>query len=165
MEIERKYQVMRMPDLANAQVREIEQGYLCKNPVVRIRKSNEQYYLTYKGKLRSQAGQEATHVCEEVEVPLTRKAYLHLCGKTDDNLITKTRYVLQLSDGHKAELDVFHGKLQGLVFVEVEFADLEDADRFEPPAWFGENVSGDKRYTNSFLSLQEDLSVFSTLSE
>lgn len=165
MEIERKYQVTRVPDLANAKIHEIEQGYLCKDPVVRIRKSNEQYYLTYKGKLFNQAEKEATHVCEEVEVPLTKEAYVHLCGKTDDNLITKTRYVLQLSDGHIAELDVFHGKLQGLVFVEVEFADLEDADRFKPPAWFGKNVSDDRRYTNSFLSLQDDLSVFSTLIE
>lgn len=59
-----------------------------------------------------------------------------------------------------AELDRFHGKLEGLCFVEVEFANEQDADSFIPPAWFGENVSKDKRYTNSFLSQCDSLDVF-----
>ena len=57
----------------------------------------------------------------------------HLRQKVDGGLISKTRYIIPLADGHIAELDVFHGPLEGLRFVEVEFQDEEDADLFVPP--------------------------------
>ena len=80
--------------------------------------------------------------------------------KVDDNLIKKTRYIIPLEDGHMGELDVFGGVLDGLYFIEVEFESEEDAGNFVPPVWFGENVSDDKRYANSYLSKCNDLSVF-----
>lgn len=161
MEIERKYRINEFPDVSKAEKKEIEQGYLCTAPVVRIRKSNDRYILTYKSHIGLEEGTPGdTRVCQEIEMPLTQEGYLHLREKTDGNFISKTRYVLPLKDGHKAELDVFHGKLEGLTFVEVEFSDEQDADDFVPPEWFGDNVSADYRYTNSFLSKQEDLAVF-----
>lgn len=54
----------------------------------------------------------------------------------------------------------FMESLRAYAFVEVEFANEQDADSFIPPAWFGENVSKDKRYTNSFLSQCDSLDVF-----
>ena len=51
-----------------------------------------------------------------------------------------------------AEVDVFHGRHEGLMLVEVEFANTEAADAFVPPAWFGEDVSTDPCYRNSFLA-------------
>ena len=53
MEIERKFLVKRenLPEnLEQYPSKAIEQGYLCTEPVVRIRKSNDNYYLTYKSK-------------------------------------------------------------------------------------------------------------------
>ena len=51
MEIERKFTVKKLPEnLENYEKKELEQAYLCTNPVVRIRRSNEEYYLTYKSK-------------------------------------------------------------------------------------------------------------------
>ena len=159
MEIEKKFQIKRLPEhLEQYPKKEIEQGYLCIHPVVRIRKSNEEYILTYKA--RAQAAVKDMHINREVEVSLTKEGYLHLREKIDHNLIEKTRYLIRLEDGHMAELDRFHGKLEGLCFVEVEFASEQDADSFTPPAWFGENVSKDKRYTNSFLSQCDSLDVF-----
>lgn len=161
MEIERKYCIKEFPDISGAEKKEIEQGYLCTDPVVRIRKSNDRYILTCKSHIGlGETSSGDTNICQEIEMPLTREGYLHLRQKADDNYITKTRYILPLEDGHKAELDVFHGKLEGLIFVEVEFSDEEDAQGFVPPKWFGDNVSADHRYTNSFLSKQEDLTVF-----
>ena len=50
MEIERKYLVKTLPEhLEQYQSKKIAQGYLCTEPVVRIRRSNDDYYLTYKG--------------------------------------------------------------------------------------------------------------------
>ena len=154
MEIERKYEINNLPgDLSKYQDRKIEQGYLCHNPTIRIRKSNEDYILTYKSKFGIEKQSESSAIINnEVELPLTRKAYQELKSKTDGNLIYKTRYLVPLADGLTAELDVFDGKLRGLVFVEVEFPDEKSADEFIPPAWFGKELSSDKRYSNYHLS-------------
>ncbi len=51
MEIERKFLITELPEnLEQYPFHLIEQGYLCTAPVVRIRKQDEEYYLTYKSK-------------------------------------------------------------------------------------------------------------------
>lgn len=160
MEIEQKYLIRTLPDVSTYEKLEIEQGYLCTNPVVRIRKSNDQYILTYKSKIGVEPSETIAQVNQEVEMPLQEQGYLHLREKVDDALICKTRYKIPLPDGHIGELDVFHGLLEGLVFIEVEFADEAEAATFCPPDWFGDNVSMDQRYSNSFLSKCRDLSIF-----
>ena len=50
---------------------------------------------------------------------------------------------------------MFKGKLEGLVMAEVEFESTEDAKSFEPPRWFGEDVTGDDRFSNRKLSRLE----------
>lgn len=150
MEIERKFKINKLPDnLEQYEKKEIIQGYLCTQPVVRIRKSNENYILTYKNK--SNFNQEHAVINEEVELPLTKDAFEHLLSKVDFGVIKKTRYLIPLSQEHIAEFDVFHGKLSGLMFVEVEFPSEKDAIDFIKPDWFGEDVSKDKRYRNSYL--------------
>lgn len=165
MEIEQKYLIRTMPELSAYDKREIEQGYLCTDPVVRIRKSNNRYILTYKSKIGLEPSEVEAQVNQEVEMPLQEQGYLHLRDKVDDCLIRKTRYIIPLPDGHTGELDVFHGLLEGLVFIEVEFADEADAASFCPPDWFGDNVSMDRRYSNSYLSRCRDLSAFTEQTE
>lgn len=156
MEIEKKYQIKEMPCLDGAMTKEMEQGYLCTDPVVRIRRSNDKYILTCKS-FDGMIGERRADVrmCQEYEINLPEESYKHLRQKVDGGLISKTRYIIPLADGHIAELDVFHGPLEGLRFVEVEFQDEEDADLFVPPEWFGQNVSGDKRYSNSFCQRRQ----------
>ena len=49
MEIERKYLVLHLPGpLESYPCRILEQGYLNTSPVVRIRRDNDRYELTYK---------------------------------------------------------------------------------------------------------------------
>jgi CYTH domain-containing protein len=158
MEIEKKYKIKELPnDLDQYHKKVIEQGYLCTKPVVRIRRSNEDYILTYKSKigLDENIGKEA-RVCNEIEMPLTEESYQHLRTKTDGNLIEKERYIIPLPDGKKAELDIFHGTLEGLNFVEVEFTNEEEAKTFNAPDWFGEDVSFDNRYSNNYLATVEN---------
>ena len=154
MEIERKYLVKTIPEnLQDYEKKVIEQGYLNRKPTVRVRKSNEDYYLTYKSKQGVEASKERkAKVMHEVELPLTKESYEHLKEKVDGNLIVKTRYLIPLYDGLTAELDIFEGKLYGLNLVEVEFADETSANAFVAPEWFGEDVSLDGRYTNGSLS-------------
>ncbi len=145
MEIERKYLVRRLPDdLSKYEAKKIAQGYLCTDPVVRIRRSNDNYYMTYKG--------DGLMVREEYNLPLTREAYEHLLPKIDGLLIAKTRYLIPLTDRLTAELDVFEGVLSALTLVEVEFDSVEEANAFVPPEWFGEDVTEFGKYHNSYLS-------------
>lgn len=145
MEIERKYLIHTLPDhLEQYPKRELEQGYLCTAPVVRIRKDNERYELTYKSK--------GLMVREEHNLPLTEEAYTHLKTKIDGRLISKTRYLIPLGEPLTVELDVFHGDLAPLLLAEVEFPDEESANRFTPPDWFGEDVTFSSKYHNSNLS-------------
>ena len=145
MEIERKFLVKKLPEnLEEYEKKHISQGYLCTNPVVRIRRSNEEYFLTYKGRGKM--------VREEYEFPLTAEAYEHMLPKIDGLLIDKIRYLIPLDKKHTAELDIFQGQLSPLRLIEVEFESEEDANSFEAPEWFGDDVTNSKDYHNSNLS-------------
>ncbi len=145
MEIERKYLVKKLPENLDAyEKKHISQGYLCTNPVVRIRRSNEGYFLTYKGK--------GLMAREEHEFPLSAEAFEHMLPKIDGILIDKIRYLIPLDEKHTAELDIFQGTLAPLRLVEVEFASIEDAQNFIAPDWFGDDVTNSGEYHNSRLS-------------
>lgn len=153
MEIERKFLVDPMPEALETFVKKsIEQGYLSTNPVVRIRKMNEEYFLTYKsfGMMERQ----------EVELPLTKDAYEHLREKVDGRVITKDRYLIPYQTW-TIELDCFHGELEGMVLAEVEFSSVEEANHFQAPVWFKKEVTFEKEYHNSYLSQTERLPDFS----
>lgn len=145
MEIERKYLVKELPDnLGKYEQKRIAQGYLCTNPVLRIRRSNDEYFLTYKG-----AGLMER---EEHEFPISAEAFEHMLPKIDGILIDKIRYLIPLDEEHTAELDVFQGVLAPLRLVEVEFESVEAANDFVAPDWFGDDVTNSGEYHNSNLS-------------
>ncbi|MBQ4067644.1 MAG: CYTH domain-containing protein [Lachnospiraceae bacterium] len=146
MEIERKYLIDKhklIPDINSYPHHLIEQGYMCTEPVVRIRKSDDEYYLTYKSKgLMSR---------EEYNLPLTKESYYHMLSKCDGNIISKVRYMIPFKK-YTIELDIFSGKFEGLILAEVEFDNLEEAESFIPPEWFGEDVTFSTQYHNSTMS-------------
>ena len=159
MEIERKFLVRQLPaDLSSFQCLRIEQAYLCTNPVIRIRRQDNDYYLTYKGK--------GLLAREEYNLPLTQEAYFHLKEKADGIINSKKRYLIPIaepcfSDDYqksekmpalKIELDIFDAPLAPLIIAEVEFPDEEMANAFLPPAWLGEDVTNDPNFHNSNLS-------------
>lgn len=150
MEIERKYKIESLNDLPenyrDFPCHAIEQAYLCTNPVVRIRREDDSYYLTYKGK--------GLLAREEYNLPLTKESYEHLLKKADGLILTKKRWLLpaQGRADLTIELDIFSGHYEGLILAEVEFPTLEDADTFTPPDWFGEDVTFSGEYQNSCLS-------------
>lgn len=95
MEIERKYLIENIPlNLKDYPCLLIEQGYLNTKPVVRVRRQNDDYYLTYKS-----SGMMAR---EEYNLPLDKEAYDHLITKADGIVITKKRYLIPLLDAWEA---------------------------------------------------------------
>lgn len=70
----------------------------------------------------------------------------------DEITIEKVRYTIPFEDaGVDIEVDVYEDLNKGLIHIEVEFPDREAADAFQPLHWFGEEVTDDKRHTNSQL--------------
>lgn len=146
MEIERKFLIDRLPDdLDRYACLEIQQAYLCTDPVVRIRRQDHDYILTYKSK--------GFLAREEYNLPLNQRAYQHLLEKADGIILSKKRWLIPLQDDLTAELDVFDAPYEGLYLAEVEFSSEEAADAFIPPDWFGEEVTYSPLYHNSTLSL------------
>lgn len=161
MEIERKFTIKQIPEnLDSYPSRHIEQCYLNAFPVVRVRKEDDEYYLTYKGN-----GMLAR---EEYNLPLSRDAYFHLREKADGKIISKRRYLIPLphpavQEGCRKppadysltiELDVFDPPFAPLVMAEVEFGSREAAEAFVPPDWFDEDVTYQKEYHNSYMALE-----------
>lgn len=69
-----------------------------------------------------------------------------------NNYLTKNRHYFSLKDGYVAELDKYREKLLGLFTVEVEFPTVAKAEAFVAPAWFGDEITNDVRYTNKNLA-------------
>lgn len=161
MEIERKFTIRQLPDnLEDYPSHHIEQGYLCTSPVVRVRKEDDEYILTYKG-----SGMMAR---EEHNLALNEEAYYHLRQKADGNIISKRRYLIPLTNPSfregfptppedyelTIELDVFDAPFAPLITAEVEFGSKEAAEAFVPPDWFEEDVTYCKEYHNSYMASQ-----------
>ncbi len=163
MEIERKFTVKTLPvNLSSYPCRIIEQAYLNTDPVVRIRREDDSYYLTYKGK--------GLLAREEYNLPLNEASYYHLREKADGNIISKKRYVIPIehpqfnptymsSAGNLidqlslcVELDIFEPPFAPLIIAEVEFPDKKTAEAFLPLDWFSQDVTNDPAYHNSNLS-------------
>ena len=145
MEIERKFTINKLPvNLDQYPCLTLEQAYLNTEPVVRVRRENDDFYLTYKGK--------GFLAREEYNLPLNEEAYYHLREKADGLIISKKRYRIPYNEKLTIELDVFEAPLAPLVLAEVEFESIEEANAFTPPAWFEKDVTEDRSFSNSELS-------------
>ncbi len=146
MEIERKFLTKQIPfDITIYPYKQITQAYISFSPTIRIRQSDASYILTVKGK--------GHLVREEFELSLTKEEYDRLAQKTEGTPICKKRYLVPIEGGLTAEVDIYEGELTGLMTTEVEFSSFEAAEGFTPPEWFGRDVSKEKAYKNTSLSL------------
>lgn len=146
MEIERKFTIKALPEnLSSYPCHLIEQAYLNTDPVIRVRREDDAFYLTYKGK--------GLLAREEYNLPLNEQAYYHLLEKADGVIISKKRYVIPIEDTSLCvELDIFEKPFAPLIIAEVEFPDKETAEAFVPLDWFSQDVTNDPAYHNSNLS-------------
>ncbi len=154
IEIERKFLIHKdaLPlNLETYPHKELEQAYIITEPVLRVRRKNEEYILTYKG--------TGLMKREEVEFSLPKDAYETLRSKAEGNIITKTRYFIPEKNALTIELDIFHGQFEGLYLAEVEFTDEESASAYIPPDWFGKEVTNENTFHNSTLSKLDDAAI------
>jgi CYTH domain-containing protein/CHAD domain-containing protein len=146
-EIERKFLVSSAPAwLGECSSVRIEQGYLAiaAETELRLRRAGGELTLTAKrghGEVR-----------EEIEVQLGPGQFAALWPLSAERRLTKVRHIVPLGDALRAEVDVYAGELEGLVTAEVEFGSAARSRWFRPPAWFGEELTGDDRYSNQSLA-------------
>lgn len=150
MEIERKFLVEGpLPPLRPAEA--IRQGYLslgADGEEVRLRDRAGRASLTVKRGLGM--------VRAEHEIEISPSQFEALWSATEGRRLKKQRHQLGLN-GRMAEVDVYEGRLNGLVVVEVEFDSVAEAEAFAPPQWFGAEVTDDTRYKNRQLALRADV--------
>lgn len=125
----------------------IVQGYICRNTgrTVRIRVRGEKGYLTIKG-----ASQDSGLSRYEWEKEIPVEEALELMRLCESGIIDKHRYLVACGK-HTFEIDEFHGDNEGLVIAEVELTHTEET--FERPSFLGKEVTGERRYYNSCLTL------------
>jgi CYTH domain-containing protein len=144
-EIERKFLVdpAAWEAVEKPQPLKIAQGYLLTDPkkTVRVRIKGSKGFLTIKGKTQGITRSEF-----EYEIPLSDAE--ELLRNFTDKALFKERYEIPYA-GKIWEVDVFHGKLNGLVLAEIELQS-EDED-FNKPIWATKEVSSDPSYYNAVL--------------
>lgn len=141
----------------------IMQYYISTKPIVRVRSTlntkdnTTEFILCLKSKIASSCG------LNETEIPLTKKHFDELSQHASGRAIKKNRFIYEMNQhennrnkNFKVEIDDFisyhphiaHDEIK----IEIEFDEAADYNHFHPPVWFGKEVTGQREYSNSFLS-------------
>ncbi len=152
-EIERKWLINKdaIPyDLSKDDVHvfQIKQTYLCFDPEMRVREYNggQSYEFTIKNNMSADG-----LIRDEVNYDITKEQYDNLIKKQEGNTINKTRY--QFEDGGEViAIDIFHGDLDGLAYMEIEFANEKESREYKEPNWVIRDVTSDINYKNGHLA-------------
>lgn len=123
----------------------VVQGYLCDDPqrTVRVRIRDDKGFLTIKG-ASSEDGLSRYEWEKEIPLQETREL-MKLCLP---GVIDKDRWIVWWQ-GHRWEVDEFHGTLEGFQMAELEVSN--SGEQFALPPFVGKEVTGDPRYYNSAL--------------
>ncbi len=149
LESELNFLLLKVPeDLKEFPSKEIRQGFISGLPSpLRIRESDGKYTMTKKTPVDINDGSRYI----ESEIELSKEEFdkfWPICSAS----LSKTRYEYPLENNLVAEIDVFHEKLEGLIYTEVEFPDEQSRADFIKPDWFSTDITQEKWVANSELS-------------
>ncbi|MDX1641629.1 MAG: CYTH domain-containing protein [Balneolaceae bacterium] len=151
-EIERKFIVNKdsFQELkSSAESKDIKQTYIAvtEDREVRLRSiDDESYLLTVKS-----SGDIAR---DEYEIELTDDQAEKFLPLMESNRIHKRRYLIPYDD-LTIETDEYLGDLEGLIIAEVEFENKDNAHNFNPPSWFGLEVTDRDEFKNKNLVVKD----------
>jgi adenylate cyclase len=136
----------------------IAQGYLCTDPhrVVRIRRKDDQGFLTIKGRKTGNTTPEFEYPVPAQDVP----ELLAMCGA---DVLTKERFKVPGPDGKIWEVDIFTGRHADLMIAELELP--AETAPYQKPAWLGAEITHDSRFSNASLVRADMKDVRSWLAE
>ncbi|GKU76296.1 CYTH domain-containing protein [Paenibacillus sp. L3-i20] len=152
MEIERKFLLPQFPEelrisgeLVVQLNQRIEQTYLAMddNEEIRVRRiaAEPSGEISYTHTFKKGNGL----VREEVEYEISEGIYTQVVKAFEFTPLTKDRITASWN-GITVEIDNYDQVK--LSVLEVEFSSIEEANEFEAPSWFGEEISSQKQYSN-----------------
>lgn len=142
-EIERKFLIKRMPDLSNLKSVIYERYYIYRDAVVemRVQKKGERYEIERKQKINELKSEKSKMEISESEFEALKKF--------GGEIITREGFFI--SSNPNVSIKIYHGKYEGLKKVEVEFDSELEANNFQIPDWYGQEI------TNSIVSRDSKL--------
>ena len=156
-EIELKCEISDIPQLKemeDIEIYKISQNYLYQDKFSSIRvrsifnpKCNKTEYVYT---VKTKGNIQDNYSLYEIESNITEQEYEQM-QELSNYVIEKYRIKIPLNNKLMAELDLYNGKLEGLLTVEVEFPNKEELKKFSKPNWFGENLDK-KIFSNANLS-------------
>lgn len=117
-----------------------------RHPTLRLRRYGDTYEITKK----YPAGDDH-RIMHEHNTPLSKEEFEELAHAVKGKRARKTRYYYDF-EGKTWEFNVYHDDLQGLVVVEVEFADEKSMREFELPDFILEDVSQEEFLAGGYLA-------------
>jgi CYTH domain-containing protein len=148
LEIERKWIVQNPPDFIGLEREKVVQGYIAVSvdgTEVRLRQKGDQCFETIKT--------DGGLVRNEFEIELSRAQYDQLWPATEGRRIEKVRYEVRHGEVI-IEIDEYEGELSGLLIAEVEVPSRKASALFNPPLWFGPEVTEERGYKNKNLAIK-----------
>jgi len=133
MEIERKFLVRKLPNLAGIRKVVYERYYLYKGNGIEIRIQKKMNRYEFERKI------ETTHLSRETQkFEITKQEFEFLKGQASEALV-RDSYLI--SENPEVSIKIYHGRFEGLMRAEVEFKTEEEAEKFSAPEWFGSEIS------------------------
>lgn len=163
LEIERKYLIRKKDikfDLKKFDRKKIVQGFIYLKPAIRVRKCGDKYFLTIKSKPPKKFNKLDDLVRTEYEIEIGEKAYKYLLKLCQGRIIYKTRYFIPYKMAKKSyiiELDIFEKDLKGLIYAEIEFKTVKEANNIVVPDWFYRDITNIQKYKNTQLSICKNI--------
>jgi CYTH domain-containing protein len=163
IELELTYLAKSLPDLKDCDHKEIIDIFIPTNavrPTLRIRKSGDNYEITKKIMVNN----DPSHHTEETTT-LTAEEFEELSQKLEGKRTHKHRYYYPFQ-GKTAEIDIFQGKLKGLVVIEFEFNSAEEKNSFKMPDFCladitpEEFIAGGMICGKEYADVEKDLARF-----
>ncbi len=151
LEIERKYLVTSVPEgFEHYPCQLFEQGYTPAG--IRLRKAVGTDGIFYTRTTKEGRGMVRVEKEEIIDEEIFSQEWL----LTQDRQLKKLRFFIPDKSGNKIHLDVYVEGLQlaGKVVAEVEFTSKKKGQAYNPPYWFGKEVTGKKIYSNKTLASQ-----------
>ena len=132
----------------NVEVLDIQQTYICFDPEMRVRNYNngESYEYTIKTNMTKDG-----LVRDETNIDINKKQYNNLIIKKEGNTIHKTRYQFY-KNKQLIAIDIFHGDLDGLAYMEIEFPSIKESEEYKEPNWVIKDVTDNINYKNGHLA-------------
>jgi len=145
-EIERKWVLGAAPPLDGRAPDDVRQGYVFTGTTeMRVRSMGSRCFLTVKA--------NAGDARDEWESEIPQWVFDAVWPSTKGCRLRKHRYTWR--EGRQTfELDVYAGKLKGLIVLETEFRSARAAKRFALPEWAAgaREVTGDRAFSNQSLA-------------